>query len=151
MNLHDNDALCATGCERIFDDKVSGVKSERPGLAKALGQLRDGDTLVIWRLDRMGRSLKDLIARTEELKEMGVGLKSLQESIDTTSSGGQLIFHMFGALAEFERHLIRERIQAGLNLNSAVGARQSSGKLLMLNQCLCLESSTMANPFGETL
>ena len=82
---------------------------------------------------------------------MGVGLKSLQESIDTTSSGGQLIFHMFGALAEFERHLIRERIQAGLNLNSAVGARQSSGKLLMLNQCLCLESSTMANPFGETL
>ena len=130
MNLHDNDALCAAGCERIFDDKVSGVKSEHPGLAKALGQLRDGDTLVIWRLDRMGRSLKDLIARTEELKEMGVGLKSLQESIDTTSSGGQLIFHMFGALAEFERHLIRERIQAGLKAARARGHKGGRKKVL---------------------
>src|SRR6056297_1837166 len=91
-----HDALRAAGCERIFDDKISGAKSERPGLIKALEQLRGGDTLVVWRLDRMGRSLKDLIARAEELKEMGVGLKSLQESIDTTSSGGQLIFHMFG-------------------------------------------------------
>lgn len=104
----------AAGCERIFDAKVSGAKNERLGLTKALEQLRDGDTLVVWRLDRMGRSLKDLIARAEELKQMGVGLKSLQESIDTTSSSGQLIFHMFGALAEFERNLIQERTQGSL-------------------------------------
>ena len=125
-----HDALCAAGCDRIFDDKVSGVKSERPGLAKALGQLRDGDTLVVWRLDRMGRSLKDLIARTEELKEMGVGLKSLQESIDTTSSGGQMIFHMFGALAEFKRNLIRERTQAGLKAARARGHKGGRKKVL---------------------
>ncbi|MCP4826568.1 MAG: recombinase family protein, partial [Shimia sp.] len=118
-----HDALRAAGCERIFDDKVSGAKSERPGLTKALEQLRDGDTLAVWRLDRMGRSLKDLIARAEELKEMGVGLKSLQESIDTTSSGGQLIFHMFGVLAEFERNLIRERTQAGLTAARARGRK----------------------------
>ncbi|MCK8485532.1 recombinase family protein [Aliiroseovarius sp. S2029] len=125
-----HDALRAAGCERIFDDKVSGAKSERPGLVKALEQLRDGDTLVVWRLDRMGRSLKDLIARAEELKEMGVGLKSLQESIDTTSSGGQLIFHMFGALAEFERNLIRERTQAGLKAARARGRKGGRKKVL---------------------
>ena len=88
------------GCERIFDDKASGARTERPGLNRALEQLRDGDTLVVRRLDRLRRSLKDLIARAEELKEMGAGLKSLRESIDTTSSGGQLIFHLFGSLAD---------------------------------------------------
>ena len=125
-----HDALRAVGCERIFDDKVSGVKSERPGLATALGQLQDGDTLVIWRLDRMGRSLKDLIARAEELKEKGVGLRSLQESIDTTSSGGQLIFHMFGALAEFERNLVLERTQPGLIAARARGRKGGRKKVL---------------------
>ncbi|MCL4148687.1 UNVERIFIED_CONTAM: hypothetical protein GTU68_043141 [Idotea baltica] len=125
-----HDALRAAGCERIFDDKASGAKSERPGLTKALEQLRDGDTLVVWRLDRMGRSIKDLIARAEELKEMGVGLKSLQEAIDTTSSGGQLIFHMFGALAEFERNLIRERTQAGLTAARARGRKGGRKKVL---------------------
>ena len=110
-----HDALRSVGCERIFDDKAGGARTERPGLNRALEQLRDGDTLIIWRLDRLGRSLKDLIARAEALKEMGVGLKSLHESIDTTSSGGQLIFHVFGALAEFERNLICELTQAGLN------------------------------------
>lgn len=125
-----HDALRTAGCERVFDDKISGAKSERPGLIKALEQLRDGDTLVVWRLDRMGRSLKDLIARAEELKEMGVGLKSLQESIDTTSSGGQLIFHMFGALAEFERNLIRERTQAGLTAARARGRKGGRKKVL---------------------
>lgn len=125
-----HDALKSAGCERIFDDKVSGTKVERPGLNRALEQLRDGDTLVVWRLDRLGRSLKDLIARAEELKEMGVGLKSLQESIDTTSSGGQLIFHMFGALAEFERNLIRERTQAGLNAARARGRKGGRKKAL---------------------
>ncbi|WP_455115536.1 recombinase family protein [Roseobacter weihaiensis] len=120
----------AAGCERIFDDKVSGAKSERPGLVKALELLRDGDTLVVWRLDRMGRSLKDLIERAEELKDMGVGLKSLQESIDTTTSGGQLIFHMFGALAEFERNLIRERTEAGLRAARARGRKGGRKKAL---------------------
>ena len=86
-------------------------------------QLRDGDTLVVWRLDRLGRSLKELISQAEELKRMEVGLRSLQESIDTTSSGGQLIFHMFGALAEFERNLIRERTHAGLTAARARGRK----------------------------
>ena len=108
------DALRAAGCERIFDDKASGATAERPGLNRALEQLRDGDTLVVWRLDRLGRSLKDIIACAEELKETGAGLKSLQESIDTTSSGGQLIFHLFGSLAEFERNLGSTKIR-GVN------------------------------------
>lgn len=125
-----HDALRAAGCERIFDDKVSGSKTERPGLLNALDHLRKGDTLVVWRMDRIGRSLKDLIARAEELKEMGVGLKSLQEAIDTTSSGGQLIFHMFGALAEFERGLIRERTQAGLAAARARGRKGGRKKVL---------------------
>lgn len=124
------DALRAAGCERVFEDKISGVKAERPGLERALEQLRDGDTLVVWRLDRLGRSLKDLIAQAEELKRMGVGLRSLQESIDTTSSGGQLIFHMFGALAEFERNLIRERTHAGLTAARARGRKGGRKKAL---------------------
>ena len=108
------DALLKIGCEKIFDDRMSGAKAERPGLTKALEMCRKGDTLVVWRLDRLGRSLKDLISLAETLKEQGIGLKSIQESIDTTTSGGQLIFHLFGALAEFERNLIRERVNAGL-------------------------------------
>jgi DNA invertase Pin-like site-specific DNA recombinase len=93
------DALAAAGCERIFEDHAGGAVADRPGLKTALEQARAGDTLVVWRLDRLGRSLKDLIARAEALQDDGVGLKSLQEAIDTTSSGGQLIFHIFGALA----------------------------------------------------
>lgn len=115
------DALNAAGCTRIFEDQISGAKADRPGLQRALEQLRAGDTLVVWRLDRLGRSLKDLIARAEELAGMGVGLRSLQEAIDTSSSGGQLIFHMFGALAEFERNLLRERTGAGLAAARARG------------------------------
>ncbi len=125
-----HDALKSVGCERIFEDKTGGARTERTGLNRALEQLRDGDTLVVWRLDRLGRSLKDLIARAEALKEMGVGLKSLHESIDTTSSGGQLIFHVFGALAEFERNLISERTQAGLNAARARGRKGGRKKVL---------------------
>lgn len=109
-----HDALRAAGCERVFDDHKSGAKAERPGLAATLDMVRAGDTIVVWRLDRLGRSLKDLIQLVEMLEAKRVGLKSLQESIDTESSGGRLIFHMFGALAEFERNLIRERANAGL-------------------------------------
>ena len=117
QNLHlQKDALNTTKCDRIFEDCLSGSKSKRPGLDAALEMLRTGDTLVVWRLDRLGRSLKDLIQLTETLKERGVGLKSLQEAIDTTTSSGQLIFHLFAALAEFERNLIRERTNAGLGM-----------------------------------
>ena len=129
-----HDALSAAGCERIFDDRASGARTERPGLTRALEQIRDGDTLVVWRLDRLGRSLRDLISRAEELKEMGAGLKSLQESIDTTSSGGQLVFHLFGSLAEFERDLIRERTQAGLKAARARGRRGGRKKALTARQ-----------------
>ena len=115
------DALAAAGCEKVYEDRISGAKAERPGLALALEVARAGDTLVVWRLDRLGRSLKDLIALAEGLDKRGVGLKSLKEALDTTSSGGRLVFHMFGALAEFERDLIRERTRAGLTSARARG------------------------------
>ena len=124
------DALAAAGCEKIYEDKTSGAKAERPGLALALEVARAGDTLVVWRLDRLGRSLKDLIALAEGLDKRGVGLKSLKEALDTTSCGGRLIFHMFGALAEFERDLIRERTQAGLSAARARGRLGGRPKLL---------------------
>ena len=108
------DALKQAGCEKIFTDLTSGAKSERPGLQDAMNHLRAGDTLVVWRLDRLGRTLKHLIATITDLSEHGIGFKSLQESIDTTTSGGKLIFHIFGAVAEFEREVIRERTNAGL-------------------------------------
>lgn len=108
------DALQAAGCERVFEDMVSGARVDRTGLATLMSMLRAGDTVVIWRLDRLGRSLKNLIELVERLEAAKVGLRSLQENIDTTSSGGKLVFHLFGALAEFERNLIRERTQAGL-------------------------------------
>jgi DNA invertase Pin-like site-specific DNA recombinase len=117
------DALRAAGCERIFTDQISGSKSERLGLKEALDYVRAGDTLVVWRLDRFGRSLKDLVAKVEELKGRDVGFRSLQESIDTTSSTGKLIFHIFGALAEFERDLVRERTMAGLASARARGRK----------------------------
>ena len=116
-----HDALLAGGCEKFFSDKISGAKTDRPGLKQAFEFLREGDTLVVWRLDRLGRSLKDLIALVEDLEGRKIGFRSLQESIDTTTSGGRLIFHVFGALAEFERNLIRERTQAGLQAARARG------------------------------
>ncbi len=116
-----HDALAAAGCEKVYEDRISGARAERPGLALALEVARAGDTLVVWRLDRLGRSLKDLIALAEGLDKRGVGLKSLKEALDTTSSGGRLVFHMFGALAEFERDLIRERTRAGLTAARARG------------------------------
>jgi DNA invertase Pin-like site-specific DNA recombinase len=108
------DALKNMGCEQVFHDQISGAKTKRPGFDEALSYLRSGDMLVVWRLDRLGRSLKHLIETVNLLEEKGIGFQSLQESIDTTTSGGKLIFHIFGALAEFERNLIRERTQAGL-------------------------------------
>ena len=115
------DALQQAGCERIFQDKVSGARSDRPGLQEALNYARKGDSIVVWRLDRLGRSLKHLIETVGQLEEKGIGFRSLQEAIDTTTSGGRLIFHIFGALAEFERNLIRERTIAGLEAARARG------------------------------
>ncbi len=115
------DALTNAGCERVFTDTASGSRSDRPGLHEALDFARSGDTLVVWRLDRLGRSLRHLIDTVFLLQERGIGFKSLQEQIDTTTSGGKLVFHVFGALAEFERDLIRERTQAGLTAARARG------------------------------
>jgi DNA invertase Pin-like site-specific DNA recombinase len=103
------DALEKAGCNKIFTDTASGAKTERIGLEDALNYVRKGDTLVVWRLDRLGRSLPHLIATMTALEERGIGFKSLTENIDTTTSGGKLIIHIFGALAEFERNLIRVR------------------------------------------
>ncbi len=118
QHLHlQRDALLTTGVnpDRIYEDKLSGAKTNRPGLEHAIRAARKGDVLMVWRLDHLARSLKDLIHLAERLEEKGVGLRSLQEQIDTTSAAGRLFFHMMGALAEFERNLIRERTRAGLD------------------------------------
>ncbi|MFN3468111.1 MAG: recombinase family protein [Novosphingobium sp.] len=117
------DALHKAGCERVFEDTASGAKADRPGLADALAYLRDGDVLVVWRLDRLGRSLPHLIETVGKLEARGVGFRSLSEAIDTTTPGGRLIFHVFGALGQFERDLIRERTKAGLTAAAARGRK----------------------------
>lgn len=116
--------LRKAGCEEIFEEKVSGSKraGERVALTQAMRHCREGDVLVVWKLDRLGRSLRDLIDIASGLRERGVGFKSLQEDLDTTTSGGKLVFHVFGALAEWERDVIRERTHAGL------AAARSRGK-----------------------
>jgi DNA invertase Pin-like site-specific DNA recombinase len=122
QHLHlQQDALVQSGCLKIFTDTISGAKLERKGLTEALNYIRKGDTLVVWRLDRLGRSLKDLIERITDLHSRNIGFKSLTENIDTTTSGGKLIFHIFGALAEFERDIIKERTNAGLTAARARG------------------------------
>ena len=129
LNLQ-RDALKQAGCEQLFEDQLSGAKAERPGLQQALQYARAGDTLVVWRLDRLSRSLKDLIEMVTLLESKGIGLMSLHEAIDTSSSSGKLIFHIFGALAEFERNLIRERTQAGLQAARARGRKGGRPKAL---------------------
>ena len=115
------DALTAFGCEKIFTDQISGVTAERPGLTDALAYMRPGDTLVVWKLDRLGRTLKRLIQFVTDLQAQEKNFVSLKENIDTTSSTGKLIFHIFGALAEFERDVIVERTKAGLAAARARG------------------------------
>jgi DNA invertase Pin-like site-specific DNA recombinase len=124
------DALEKVGCKKIFTDTASGAKAERKGLEEALEYVREGDTLVVWRLDRLGRSLKHLIETITELNNRKIGFKSIQENIDTTTSGGKLVFHIFGALAEFERDIITERTQAGLLAARARGRKGGRPKLL---------------------
>ena len=124
------DALTKAGCERVLEDHEGGAKARRPGLEGALEYARQGDTLTVWRLDRLGRSLRDLIDLVNQLEARGVGLKSLEESIDTTTSTGKLVFHVFGALAEFERNLIRDRTRAGLAAARARGRNGGRPKAL---------------------
>lgn len=118
------DALQSAGATRIFEDRgVSGVRTERPGLTEALSFLREGDTLIVWKLDRLGRSMSHLLQTVADLEGRGVGFKSLTENIDTTTPTGRLVFHIFGALGEFERDLIRERTNAGLAAAAARGRK----------------------------
>lgn len=121
------DALAKVGCAHVFEDRASGAKIDRPGLAAALGFVREGDILTVWKLDRLGRSLPHLIETVNALEARGVSFRSLTEAIDTTTPGGRLIFHIFGALGQFERDLIRERTRAGLDAATARG-RQGGRK-----------------------
>ena len=119
------DALHQAGCERIFVEKASGAQRDRPELKAAFGFMRQnaGDVLVVWKLDRLARSLKQLIETIEDLERRGIGFRSITEQIDTTSAGGRLVFHIFGAMAEFERSIIRERTRAGLDAAKARGRK----------------------------
>src|SRR3954451_14779416 len=124
------DALQRAGCERIIEDTASGGKATRSGLAQALDLVRQGDVLAVWRLDRLGRTLKHLIELMGDLERQGIGFQSVTEAIDTTTANGKLFFHIFGALAEFERNLIRERTQAGLQAARARGRKGGRPKAL---------------------
>ena len=150
------DALTKAGCETIFKDIASGSKNHRTGLGEALNFLREGDTLVVWKLDRLGRSLKHLIEVVNLLHERNISFKSLQENIDTSSSGGKLIFHVFGALAEFERDLIRERTMAGITAareRGKVGGRPRimDEKKIAMAKTLMKDNSNSAKDVCRTL
>ena len=150
------DALEKAGCARIFVDVISGATQERKGLAEALAFARRGDTLVVWRLDRLGRSLKHLIDTMTMLNDRGIGFKSLSEQIDSNTAGGKLIFHLFGALAEFERDLIQERTTAGLVAARARGRlggrpRRLDDKKLKLLQQLWNDKSNSVEDIVSTL
>src|SRR5919106_2745899 len=138
LNLQ-QDTLEKAECRKIFTDTASGAKAERIGLEEALTYVRKGDTIVVWRLDRLGRSLPHLITTMTDLEKRGIGFKSLTENIDTTTSGGKLIFHIFGALAEFERNLIRERTNAGLTAARARGRQGGRPKALTTEEVKLLQ------------
>ena len=127
------DALREAGCKKIFSDRgVSGAKAARPGLEKALDQIRQKDTLVIWKLDRLGRSLSDLLSIVEYLKERGAHFLSIQDGFDTSTASGKMVFSVIGAMAEYERNLIRERTMAGLKAARARG--RMGGRPKSLNE-----------------
>lgn len=134
------DALVKAGCEKIYEEKKSGSQIQREELTRVLDLLRKGDTLVVWRLDRLGRTLKHLIEIINQLENRGIGFKSLTESIDTTTSTGKLIFHIFGALSEFERNLIRERTNAGLAAARARGRKGGRPKALTTDKVAMAKS-----------
>jgi DNA invertase Pin-like site-specific DNA recombinase len=141
------DALERAGCYRVFTETASGAAADRPVLAQVLDQLRPGDTLVVWKLDRLDRSVRHLVDTVTGLAECGIGFRSLQEQVDTTTPGGKLVFHVFAALAEFERDLIRERTSAGLAAARARGRHggrpsvMTPHKLLVARRCTRLSST----------
>ncbi|MBJ9698311.1 recombinase family protein [Burkholderia cenocepacia] len=137
-------ALDAAGAMKVFEDVASGAKADRPGLAAALAYLREGDTLAVWRLDRLGRSLPHLVQTVAELERRGVGFRSLTENIDTTTPNGRLVFHLFAALADFERDLIRERTRAGLAVAAARG-KKGGRRPVMTPEKLTKARALMAN------
>jgi DNA invertase Pin-like site-specific DNA recombinase len=139
------DALKSSGCEKIFTDAASGADDDRSGLKDLLSHLRGGDTLVVWRLDRLGRSLKQLIEVVAALNTKGIAFLSLTESIDTRNAGGRLIFHVFGALAEFEREVIRSRTRAGLAAARARG-RHGGRPRLMDERTIAAARAMLADP-----
>src|SRR3954452_20047512 len=150
------DAFKEVGCTKIYTDTESGAKQERKGLDEAISYARNGDTLVVWRLDRLGRSLKHLIETVTALQARNIGFRSITEQIDTTTSGGKLIFHIFGALAEFERDIIRERTQAGLTAareRGRTGGRRRSltGKQQAMAQALYADKTNNIIEICRTL
>ena len=143
------DALKAAGCEKIYTDKIGGTTTERAGLDDLLNYIRPDDVLVVWRLDRLGRTLKKLILMIEELSKRNIAFMSLRESIDTTTSGGRLIFHVFGALAEFEREIISERTKAGLQAAKARG--RCGGRPRLMDQEKVRLARTLHNDKSITI
>jgi DNA invertase Pin-like site-specific DNA recombinase len=139
------DALEKVGVEQVFQEKFTGTLRERPELSQCLRMLRPGDVLVVWKLDRLARSLKDLVDIVQDLQDRDIGFKSLTESIDTTSSGGRLVFHIFGALAEFEHDLIRERTMAGLQAARARG-RKGGRKPVMTDSDVKKAAAMLSDP-----
>ncbi len=139
------DALKNAGCEQLFEEKVSGKSKDRPELDVCLKVLREGDTLVVWRLDRLGRSLEHLVQIIRDLESRNIGFLSLTESIDTTNAGGKLIFHIFAALAEFERNLISERTKAGLKAARARG-RKGGRKAKLTNSDMRKAAAMLRDP-----
>ncbi len=139
-------ALESAGCELIFEDKASGKKTERPGLKKVLRMLSRGDTLVVWKLDRLGRSMRHLVVLVEELRDRGINFRSLTDSIDTSTPMGRFFFHVMGALAEMERELIVERTRAGLDAARAEGRipASSSSSFALAVSTVLITSSMLA-------
>lgn len=143
------DALKAAGCSRVYEEKASGASKNRPELAHCLASLREGDTLAVWRLDRLGRSLKDLVQIVSDLEAQNINFKSVTESIDTSSPSGKLIFHLFCSLAEFERRLIQERTQAGLKAARARG--RLGGRPLKLSAADLQKARAMLADTSQTV
>lgn len=141
-----HDALKVAGCGRVYVDVASGSRTDRPQLQVLLDRLDPGDTLVVWRLDRLGRSLRHLVDTVSDLGERGVGFKSLQESLDTTTAGGRLVFHLFASLAEFERDLIRDRTVAGLDAARARGRRGGRPRAMTASKLLLATQMRQADP-----
>lgn len=155
-----HDALRAAGCAKMFEDRASGARADRPGLRKALDYAREGDVLIVWKLDRLGRNLPHLIDTVSALEKHGVGFRSLTEAIDTTTSGGRLVFHLFGALGQFERDLIRERTRAGLAAAEARGRKGGRKRVVtaeklkrtheMIGKGLTVREAAMRLKVGKT-